>query len=521
MNLIQDKWIPVKRADGTSCKIAPWEIGLDNNPVSEIRTLRPDFRGGIYQFLIGLVQTAYMPEDNKEWAEIYETPPSYEELRSAFETYKKAFELVNTNGPAFMQDFDLLEEAEETEVRGLLIDSPGENTIKKNLDHFIKRHSVAGLCDTCTAVALFTLQTNAPAGGQGNRTGLRGGGPLTTLIIGSTGTSVWKNVWLNILPKEIYFKNTPNNTIADIFPWMGNTKESINDNETHPHQVNQLQLYWGMPRRIRLRQETDRGLCSICGAEGEVRKSYRAKNYGTKYSSLWLHTLSPYRKQEEKDGSVSLIAIKGKQGGFSYPDWLNLTLANGNNNCEAATVIRSFFVEKKPFLLDSEYTVWCTGYDMDNMKARCWYDQTMPILYLPEAERELFIEKVQLLVNSANAVAKILRDKIKEAWFERPNEAKGDTSNITTSFMEETEKQFYSTLDNIRKAIMTGSDLAIVMAEWRTTVIQSAERLFDRFAVQDSDEIKNMKRIAEAAKGLRNILHSPKTKSIQILKEEA
>jgi hypothetical protein len=29
---------------------------------------------------------------------------------------------------------------------------------------------------------LFSLQLNAPSGGKGYRTGLRGGGPLTTLI---------------------------------------------------------------------------------------------------------------------------------------------------------------------------------------------------------------------------------------------------------------------------------------------------------------------------------------------------
>ncbi|MBD3419099.1 MAG: type I-E CRISPR-associated protein Cse1/CasA, partial [Chitinivibrionales bacterium] len=79
MNLINDKWIPAKRADGTMQEIAPWQIGYDENPVIDILAPRPDFRGALFQFLIGLVQTAFMPEDDDEWEERWHDIPKCEE----------------------------------------------------------------------------------------------------------------------------------------------------------------------------------------------------------------------------------------------------------------------------------------------------------------------------------------------------------------------------------------------------------------------------------------------------------
>ena len=63
-----------------------------------------------------------------------------------------------------MQDFDtLITDAQPIEK--LLIDSPGEKTLKENTDHFVKRERVKQLCPCCTTMALLTLQINAPGGG--------------------------------------------------------------------------------------------------------------------------------------------------------------------------------------------------------------------------------------------------------------------------------------------------------------------------------------------------------------------
>jgi hypothetical protein len=89
-----------------------------------------------------------------------------------------------------MQDFDSLA-GEKVSIASLLPEVPGAqplNSIKIILSN--ARHST--LCPHCAALALFSLQLNAPSGGKGYRTGLRGGGPLTTLIelqdIGESGS---------------------------------------------------------------------------------------------------------------------------------------------------------------------------------------------------------------------------------------------------------------------------------------------------------------------------------------------
>src|SRR5699024_10547476 len=104
----------------------------------------------------------------------------------------------------FMQDLDPLEEARIAPVSGLLIDAPGANGIKNNTDFFVKRGQAQQLCADCAALALYTIQANGPAGGAGFRTGLRGGGPLTTLILpDEANSSLWHKLWLNVVPMDL------------------------------------------------------------------------------------------------------------------------------------------------------------------------------------------------------------------------------------------------------------------------------------------------------------------------------
>jgi len=182
MNLLEDAWIPVKRRSGTIENIAPWQLVETDDPVLAVHAARPDFNGALLQFLIGLMQTAVPPDNYDKWVDWLEEPPAPEQIREKFKPFSEAFNL-DGDGPRFMQDYDELDETGCKGINALLIDSPGDIAIKKNTDHFIKQGRAAILCSACAAAALFTLQTNAPAGGQGHRVSLRGGGPLTTLVI--------------------------------------------------------------------------------------------------------------------------------------------------------------------------------------------------------------------------------------------------------------------------------------------------------------------------------------------------
>ncbi|MCP4406671.1 MAG: type I-E CRISPR-associated protein Cse1/CasA [Gammaproteobacteria bacterium] len=66
-------------------------------------------------------------------------------------------------------------DANTKKISELLIEAPGGNTLKENRDYFVKRGEVNCLCFPCIAMALFTLQTNAPSGGAGHRTSFGSG----------------------------------------------------------------------------------------------------------------------------------------------------------------------------------------------------------------------------------------------------------------------------------------------------------------------------------------------------------
>ena len=183
MNLIKDPWLPVRRHSGTESIIAPWQLTETDDPVLALSAPRLDFNAALMQFLIGLLQTSATPKDRDRWLDRLVSPPNLAQLKDCFEAYSHAFELQAVQG-AFMQDYDELD-TEAQSIDKLLIDSPGGKTRKKNTDLFVKRERVGRLCPGCTATALFTLQVNAPGGGLGHRTSVRGGGPLTTLV--STG----------------------------------------------------------------------------------------------------------------------------------------------------------------------------------------------------------------------------------------------------------------------------------------------------------------------------------------------
>jgi CRISPR system Cascade subunit CasA len=430
MNLITDRWIPVIRRNGTDT-IKLWQIAETDNPVMELNAPRPDFQGALYQFLIGLLQTCFAPEDEDEWLNYWERAPEPNELKGVFagEELVKAFELVNPGGPAFMQDYNL-PDGENRNIAALLIEAPGGKTIKDNLDHFVKRDQIARLCPSCTAIALFTLQINAPSGGAGHRVGLRGGGPLTTLLMTEKADDVlWKKLWINVLSHE---ELPPIDRLdSSVLPWLGETRLSAKKTDiTTPSDVHALQMYWGMPRRIRLGNEEHGGTCDLCDEQAAVTfESYRTKKHGTNYDGPWVHPLTPYRFDRH---------------------WLGLVLQDDEIGDKAATVVQ-VYNEKRSHLISSycAASLWCFGYDMDNMKARCWHDTHFPIFALNREQRRNLVDWAGELIRTAREIVKLLRAGIKSAWFSRPEDAKGDMGNIDHQFWEETEADFYRVLNTL------------------------------------------------------------------------
>jgi len=520
MNLMTDKWIPAIRKDGKPDTIMPWQIAEPENPVIEINAPRPDFQGALYQFLIGLLQTCFAPEDEDEWLEKWEEIPSPEDLKAAFEKVAEAFELYNPDGSAFMQDYHLTE-GEMKHIPALLLESPGTKTIKDNLDHFIKRGVVECMCSTCTASALYSLQINAPSGGQGHRVGLRGGGPLTTLIIpNKTDKNLWHKVWLNVLNKEeiIYSSNSMN---CSVLPWMGATRLSEQKGAiTTPENVHALQMYWGMPRRIRLNEPNDSGDCDICDEKGvPVFSSYRAKNFGINYEGAWVHPLTPYRIDPKKEKPP--LSLKGQEGGLGYRHWLGLVLQDPDLGDQAATVVRFFNEERSHVIGEGQASsLWCFGFDMDNMKARCWYDSRFPIFNLNKDQTKNLIDWAGELIRSAREVVGMLRRAVKSAWFRRPEDAKGSMSMIDVQFWEATETDFYLLLDKL--SLLPGETRmapADVYDAWFKVLQKHVFQIFEYATMRANPEDMDLKRIVLSNKDLQKKFYG--NKQIKSLRAKA
>ena len=121
--------------------------------------------------------------------------PGPDRLRERLAPYTPAFELTG-EGPRFLQDYDLLE-GKPNPPDMLFIDSAGQQTAKNNADLMVRRSRYDALAPSLAAIALYTLQAHAPAGGSGNRTSMRGGGPMVTLVDPQQGRGLWTLVWAN------------------------------------------------------------------------------------------------------------------------------------------------------------------------------------------------------------------------------------------------------------------------------------------------------------------------------------
>lgn len=510
MNLLMDSWLPFEKVDG---RVAYLPVTCVTSPdIVDLALPRADFQGAAYQFLVGLLQTAFAPSDMDQWMEYYESPPSEQQLAEALASSRPCFEL-NSSGPCFMQDLDELENESAASVSGLLIDSPGASTVKNNTDHFVKDGRVETVCPSCAAMALFTMQINAPSGGKGYRTGLRGGGPLTTLLLPSDPSStLWQKLWINVLESSQVDGADQAAAVLNIYPWMAPTCTSEKGQTTLPTQVHPLHVYWAMPRRFRLDIESIEAHCDLCGQESERSvRHIRAKNYGNNYDGPWLHPLTPYRR-DPKQPQQPPLSIKGQPGGLGYRHWESLVFPDiekeGNlpalNVADYTTKVDE--CEAEGIALPRVARLWAFGYDMDNMKPRGWVGTQLPFLAVPESQQELLQSWLRTLVGYAKEVCWQLRRSTKEAWFKRPSEAKGDLEYIDARFWERTEPQFYELLAEVGRRLLDDdikrlpTDIAEV---WYLEVRRQALAIFDDLTLSGPPEALNMKRITKA----RNAFH--------------
>lgn len=497
MNLIKDKWLPIKRLSGKVEEIPPIELtnNYTTDPVVDIISPRPDFRNCLYQLLIGIIQVTVNPEKEKSWTRLWYTPPSPDELKEKFSKYEECFE-IDSKDCAFMQDYKLTDYKEES-LKNLFIELPAN-------DHFHK-YSPEKIDTYWAAVALYTLQTYAPAGGRGHKTGLRGGGPLTSILLPETQdnktSTLWEKLWLNIISQEdinIIPGDKYRKEFGDTFPWMKPTKiSSGKGSKLEPVECHPYHAYFGMPRRIRLTFSKEQGICDITGKQSEkLVTGYNTFHSGNDYSETWRHPLNSYRVIKKND-QEDVFSVKAQPGGITYRNWMGFTENSDNYNLAANIHLSKNSERRRDFLKDNKIkvTLWTAGYDMNNMKARCWYESVMPVYSLNKENDEKLKDQIGGFIENAEKLASTLRSAVKAAWFDRPKDKKGDMTFLDTSFWQDTEYDFYKILEELVKSGLEREILRETDLKWNTLICKKVENLFDTWALSEQENGLNMKRV--------------------------
>ena len=477
-NLIHDPWIPILTRSGIRKFIRPADLTEPDDPPISQASVRPDFDGAISQWLIGAFQTLAAPESDDQWQTILINPPTRSDIERVLDRpIANAFNLIEATSPAFMQDFDPTlggVGGDARNIGGLLLNSPGGNAAENNSALFIKIDDGLSVSLPVAAAMLATLQINAPSGGVGYRTGIRGGGPLTTLVWPEhrrdhSATTLFEKIWCNVLPVSHL---APVTTPDRRFPWLIPTRYSTKGETALDAPDAWNWCFWATPRPIRLEPPVAEGRCQLDPAlpPGPLVTTYRTRNYGNNYpSDKFEHPLSPYYKVTPVDAS-KLPMHPGKQS-LSYRDWLALAAgASASDGMDgtrfSARVVEAISGSRGRALarhFGADISIWAFGFAMDNAKVLAWREGTLPVFpELPDDNRLLLRALARQMVEAASAAHSALRTALENAQCALDSEVLYAT----------TEEAFYAALKNASE----GHD---VRERWRFTLTKACLTLFE------------------------------------------
>ena len=499
-NLLNSAWLPVLRLRSGKCAIRPSQLAesLGDDPVIAIDWPRPDFRVATLEFLIGLLATAAPPHDHDDWLDRWFEPPDSAALEAAFAPIVHAFNL-DGDGPRFLQDHeDLVSDAEP--IARLLIETPGASTERNNTDLLVHRGQVGSIGRAAAAMTLFTFQSWAPAGGAGNRTGLRGGGPLTTMVMPGSTPTLWQCLWANVPCGDA----PPAEALGLVFPWLTQTVTSEGARIVTPQSAHPLQCWWGMPRRVRLDFVTSEEplACGLTGEPDQVHAvSWRQRPRGANYAG-WgkIHPLSPHYFSK---AGTEWLPLHPQLGGIGYRHWLGLVLKSPDDLRHPAAAIATWHDGRAFDAEVADTRLLAAGYDMDNMKARSFVESEMPLPAAGErAVQDVLDALATRLVASADQVANLLRNAVRSALFSAGATVKLDSellSSVRERLWEQTEPAFFDALARTAGGI---SDSGAVVVRWIKLLQGSAFDLFDEVAPMSPESGSAAPRIGRARRSL-------------------
>ena len=440
LNLVSDPWIPVRRNSGPDIvrpdQIAEPDVLFPDWP-------RADLNLACLELLIGLVYLAAPPEDETDWTT---RQADAEALRAALAALAPAFNLLG-KGPLFMQDFDEGISGSLNPPDMLFIDSSGAKTARNNADLMVKRARYSDLPLNLAAMALYTLQNFAPSGGSGNRTSMRGGGPLVTLVKPKRqdgDQQLWSLIWANVPKGEPLGADE-----LEELPWMRPTKTSKQQKVTVPPgdgtESPHPEVFFGQPRRLRLVATDDR-------VTGVIQTPW-----GTNYEG-WIHPLSPYYHQK-----IERLPKHPKPGTFGYRNWRGIVLKS--DGFDLAQCLNRFRDVRE----DDPCDLLVGGWAMSNMRPLDFLWSEAPVFALDETG-ETHAER---LVEAAEQAGYALSFAVKTGKGEE-DISTGAGARVRETFFAVTQNAFEAQL---REIVAGKGDTVFV--PWLKDIQGAALKLFD------------------------------------------
>ena len=497
-NLLHDPFFPVLTASGRRWVSFPELAETGPNAPLEFDWPRADFNTAAFEFAVGVALLAYQPELPSDWSKLWRAPPGRHEVAEALAPFAHAFAL-DGDGPRFLQE---RVEGEANPIEALLIDTPGVNGQKKNADLLTHRGRYGTLGLPAAAMALYTLQQFAPSGGAGNRTSLRGGGPLSTFVRPGGAPSLWRTILAN-LPRNDKFSHAPAD-LPKILPWLAPTLisdkgrvVSERDPDAHP-----LQALFGMPRRIAL-QFGGEGVCAMTSERGPLVAGFVQKPWGVNYG-LWSHPLTPYRRQKE---DAEPYSAKPKSARFGYRDWTPAVVGERSDRfANPAEIVATARRERREALRGEggEATLLVAGWAMNNMEAVA-YLSVEPPLHLAQSEdaQETLDAQARACAEAGETVAGILVQAVRAALFSPgapPATDRALFEQTRAAFYDATEGAFHDALADQLAAPEAVSDKPA--RAWLANLRRAALAAFEAAAPLPLDEPERAQRIAAAARTL-------------------
>jgi len=507
-NLLADPFFPVVTRRGARRWLSFAELADDgDDPPVDFDWPRADFNIAAYELAVGVATLALRPTGASDWLRLWTSAPDPNALRERVTPFLPAFEL-DGEGPRFLQEFGGLV-GDPAPIEGLLIDTPGANGQKKNADLLTHRGRYPALGLSAAAMALYALQQFAPAGGAGNRVSMRGGGPMTTLVVPGAPpgerSALWRVLIANLVVDED--NDFDLDDLPKILPWLAPTLTSDGERVVHERDgdVHPLQWFFGMPRRIVL-QVGSRGACSMTGIEEPLVQSFVQKPWGVNYGE-WRHPLTPYRRQREADPRYS---VKPKSARFGYRDWVSVVVATKEGMiAEPAKAVSAARRDGRRQQLRGATAAGASlraaGWATNNMEAVAYLLAEQPLHLAESNTAQDDLDKAAIaFARAADEVASLLVTALRRALFSEGAKPATDRTffdEARAGFYEATEDPFHDTLDAmLTDGAPTGES---ARRAWLATLSSAAEATFARCAPVPIDEPKQAARIVSAFKHLR------------------